>query len=182
MYEVEVKVRARHDPVRERLDDLDAEPLGAVDQVDTYYDHPTREFAETDEALRIRRESRHDDGGETVLFTYKGPRVDDRSKTREEVETTVDDPGATDGILRSLGFDAAATVEKSRERYTLDGFGVELDEVTGLGQFVEVEAEGEAADVETLRDDVVDLCRHLGLDPNESLRTSYLGLLLAADE
>lgn len=182
MYEVEVKVPAPHDPVRERLDDLEADPLGAVDQVDTYYDHPTRDFAETDEVLRLRRESPRDEGDEVAVLTYKGPRVDDRSKSRQEVETGLDDPAATDGILHALGFDAAATVEKSRERYALDGFVIALDEVAGLGQFVEVEAEGEVAAIETLREGAFEVCRALDLDPDESVRTSYLGLLLAADE
>lgn len=182
MYEVEVKVSAPHAPVRERLDDLDAERLGAVDQVDTYYGHPIRDFAETDEALRLRRETSRDDGDEVTVLTYKGPRVDDRSKSRQEVETVLDDAAATDGILQALGFDAAATVEKSRERYAVDGFVVALDEVAGLGSYVEVEAEGEAAEVETLRQGAFEVCRTLGLDPDESIRTSYLGLLLATDE
>ena len=59
MYEVEVKVAADHAAVRERLPD-EAEALGTVEQVDTYFDAPHRDFAATDEALRLRRERRVD--------------------------------------------------------------------------------------------------------------------------
>jgi len=60
MYEVEVKVPADLEAVRDRLEALEATPRGAVVQVDTYYDAPHREFAETDEALRIRSERPED--------------------------------------------------------------------------------------------------------------------------
>ena len=57
MYEVEIKVPAELDGVRDRLRAVDAERVGARRQRDTYYDAPHREFAETDEALRGRRET-----------------------------------------------------------------------------------------------------------------------------
>ena len=52
-------------------------------QVDLYFFHPIRDFADTDEALRIRRtESRVD-------VAYKGPRLDTTTKTRQEIEVSV---------------------------------------------------------------------------------------------
>jgi adenylate cyclase class 2 len=174
MYEVEVKVRAEHGRVRERLEELDAEPLGAVQQADTYYGHPVRDFAETDEALRIRRETR--DSVEAARVTYKGPLVEAESKTREERETGVDDAETMAAILEELGFEAVETVEKTRERFRVDEYTVTLDAVTGLGEFVEVETGAER--VEPAREGAVELLRALDLDPDEQIRTSYLGLLL----
>lgn len=174
MYEVELKVRAEHDPVRGRLAELGAEPVGIVEQVDTYYDHPTRAFAETDEAIRLRRERA--EGRTDVKVTYKGPLVDAASKTREEFETGVDDGETMDAIFRKLGFEPAATVEKTRERFEHGGYTVTLDTVVGLGEFVEVERE--AASIETARDGAIELLCDLGYDPDEQIRTSYLGLLL----
>ena len=176
MYEVEVKVPAALDPVRDRLRDLDATDRGAVEQVDVYYDHPARSFADTDEALRVRRED-----GEAAL-TYKGPRVDDASKTRREVESAVADPAAVDEALEALGFSPAAAVRKRRERWTLDGYLVTLDAVEGLGEFVEVEATGEAGEVDALRRGAEALLERLGLDPGDGVRTSYLELLGDAPE
>ncbi|CCQ35551.1 adenylate cyclase domain protein [Natronomonas moolapensis 8.8.11] len=176
MYEVELKVRAEHDRLRPRLESMDAAPDGTVSQVDTYYDHPVREFAETDEALRIRRET--DDSGERAKVTYKGPLVDAASKTREELETGVDDGDTMAGVLESVGFEPAATVEKRRERFRCGEYTVALDTVDGLGEFVEVETEAEA--VESAREGAVELLERLGLDPADGIRTSYLGLLLDA--
>jgi adenylate cyclase class 2 len=176
MYEVEVKVAADHADVRERLAEQGAESYGAVTQRDTYYAAPHRKFAETDEALRIRR-VHHATGETETLVTYKGPLVDDESKTRREHETAVDDDAAMDGILRELGFEPAAVVEKERERFGLDGHTVTLDAVTDLGEYVEVETE--SSDVDAARQEVFATLRGLGLDPDDQVRTSYLGLLLA---
>jgi adenylate cyclase class 2 len=178
MYEVELKVRADHEAVRERLADTDAALLGAVEQADVYYDAPNRNFAETDEALRVRTE-RSDDGTETRL-TYKGPLVEQESKTREEAKTVVADPDALGNILAGLGYHPAAEVSKDRTRYRLDGYTITLDTVDGLGEFVEVEQEVKA-DIDSAREGAAAIMERLGLEPDEQIRTSYLGLLLDAD-
>ncbi|ADD07012.1 adenylate cyclase [Natrialba magadii ATCC 43099] len=221
MYEVEVKVPAELDRVRLLLEDgtdaedddgigdeddstaLDATPAGTVIQTDTYYDAPHRTFAETDEALRIRRERRSDsdqnraDGhdGDTRV-TYKGPLVDDESKTREEAETAIGDGETFDTILSNLGFEPAATVRKERERYTVElaetdatesastlstDFTITLDTVDDVGEYVEVETEVESeTELESARAGAYTVLESLGLDPDDQLRTSYLGLLLDA--
>jgi len=174
MYEVEVKVRADHAAVRDHLDEAGADSRGTVVQADTYYDAPDRDFAETDEAVRIRREER--DGEWTTKLTYKGPKIDAQSKTREEFEVEVDSDDTLAAILEGMGFTEAAVVRKTRAYFRLGEYTVVLDAVEGLGEFVEVEIE--SADVEAARGGAMDVLDRLGLDPDEQIRTSYLGLLL----
>jgi adenylate cyclase class 2 len=177
MYEVELKVRADHETVRQALTDAGANPLGTIRQVDTYYDAPHRDFAATDEALRVRREHRH--GETTAKLTYKGPKIDSESKSREEAETTVGDGETADAIVRGLGFEPAASVEKERHRYSFGEDTVTLDDVSDLGEFVEIETEVEdESAVENARESLQAKLADLGLDPAESIQTSYLGLLL----
>ncbi len=178
MYEVELKIRADHDPVRDRLAAMDADPRGTVEQEDVYYQHPTRDFGETDEALRLRRET--DDDGTTTAVTYKGPLVEAASKTRREYETGVDDGEAMARALEALGFERFETVRKRRERFDRGDYTVTLDAVEGVGDYVEVETEAEA--VESAREGAVELLTELGLDPNDQVRTSYLGLLLGGGD
>lgn len=179
MYEVEVKVRASLEPVRDQLPRLDAHHHGRVRQVDTYYEHPQRSLADTDEALRIRRQQTPTDDIDAFL-TYKGPLVETASKTREEVETSLGDAAAMDAALQALGFDPAAVVEKDREQYTIDEYAISLDRVEDLGEFVEIEATGVESEIDTLRSGARDLLSRLGLDPDEHIRASYLELLLDA--
>jgi adenylate cyclase class 2 len=196
MYEVELKVRAEHENVTTRLEELGATRVEQIRQVDTYYNAPDRDFAQTDEALRIRRQSDGDE--ERTLLTYKGPLVDSESKTRQEAETEFEDDDAMQSILDGLGYEAAATVSKDRVRYSMGEWTITLDTVDGLGEFVEVELEtdvdleaegtgravgGETEEsLETLRDEAANVMEDVGLDPDEQIRTSYLGLLLDADE
>ncbi|WP_418284707.1 class IV adenylate cyclase [Halorubrum sp. DTA46] len=201
MYEVEIKVPADVDAVRERLRDAGAERVDTRHQSDVYYDAPHRNFAETDEALRVRHETAlpggldsgasgeadetgeageaDEIGGETTKLTYKGPLLDSASKTRTEHETEVADGDAVAGAFTGLGFEPAATVEKHREFWSYDGFTVTLDAVDGLGEFVEIErAVDDEAAIDAVRDEAMAALDRLGLDAADQVRTSYLGLLL----
>ncbi|WP_426964270.1 class IV adenylate cyclase [Haloparvum alkalitolerans] len=189
MYEVELKVPADLDAVRERLEAAGAQRETALEQVDTYYDAPDRDFAETDEALRLREETPLDgEGGSedgsapTTKVTYKGPLVDDDSKSREEHETAVADGSAMAGVLEGLGYEPAATVRKERTFYAFEGLTVTLDAVDEVGEYVEVEtAVATEAEVPAARDRAAAALRDLGLDPDDGIRTSYLGMLLAGE-
>ncbi|SIR88860.1 class IV adenylate cyclase [Natronorubrum thiooxidans] len=179
MYEVETKVPADLEAVRTQLDELGATRERTIVQADTYYDAPHREFVETDEALRIRRESTPESGAEETRVTYKGPLLDGESKSREEFETAVDDGETMDAILTNLGFAPAATVRKERDRFSFDGYTITLDAVDDVGEYVEVETDVEReADLESAREGAYDVLERLGLEPDDQLRTSYLGLLL----
>jgi adenylate cyclase class 2 len=207
MYEVETKVRADHEAVHESVDALDTDFRGTIEQEDVYYDAPHRNFGETDEALRVRRERTVETAGdagtgdhdnpselpdtdsdeentETTVLTYKGPLVDSQSKTRREVETVVESGAATEELLAAMGFEPAATVSKTRSIYTAAGgeWTLVCDSVAGLGEFVEVELEAEEKDIETARERVRRVLRDLDLDPEAGIRTSYLELLLDEDD
>lgn len=172
MIEVEVKVAADHDDVRERLRELGAERQGVKTQRDTYYSAPHRDFTETDEAVRVRVED-----GEAYL-TYKGPKKEDGTKSRKEVEVGVGSAGEAGEVLESLGFREFGVVEKRRVVYELGDYEVALDDVEGVGEYVEVETEARGEDYVEARDGAVEILRRLGLDPGESVRESYLELLV----
>jgi adenylate cyclase, class 2 len=172
MIEVEVKVRADHSKVRPILEKIGASKIGIEEQSDTYFAAPYRDFAKTDEALRIRSL-----GGQAVL-TYKGPKLDKVSKTREELETPVDE-ATTAKIFQALGFLEAGIVRKKREIFNAGEIIVCLDAVEGLGEFLEVEldVEGEKY-IKSARDQLFEFLAQLGLNEKDSIRTSYLEMVL----
>ncbi|WP_297499466.1 class IV adenylate cyclase [Thermococcus sp.] len=143
---------------------------------DTYYRHPCRDFSKTDEALRIR--VKRFNGHFEAFMTYKGPKLDSESKTRKEIEVELTDPDRHTQILESLGFTEVLTVVKEREKYYVEkGVVITLDEVEGLGKFIEIETlvddkEKVPSLVEKLRKILLDL----GVKKFE--RRSYLELLL----
>ena len=66
-----------------KLKAMGARDFGRLFQRDVYYSHPGRDFGQTDEALRLRVEN------DLTLVTYKGPKLDAGSKTREELEVSL---------------------------------------------------------------------------------------------
>ncbi len=172
MIEVEVKA-AVEDPgaLRRALRAMGAVKRAELAQVDTYYSHPSRRFELTDEALRVRV------SGEGAELTYKGPKLDALSKSREEVEVRVNDPGAARELLWALGFRPIGVVRKRRTRYSLGGFIVCVDRVSGLGVFVEVEKRVGERSYEKTLDAALGLLRRIRGARRE--RRSYLELLLS---
>ena len=178
-YEVEQKFRIEDAAaVEQRLLSLGATPLTTIAQVDTYFAHPARDFGATDEAFRLRRV------GARNFVTYKGPKIDATTKTRREIELPL--PEGTDyaarfrSLLEALGFRVVADVSKVRRTTHLAWEGetieVSLDDVTGVGQYVEVELVVYESEVATARDRLARLAKELDLQHNE--RRSYLELLL----
>ncbi len=180
MYEVEVKVKASHDAVRETLESTDATFRRSVEQTDRYFNAPHRDFAASDEALRIRTVK--GEGDSVTKVTYKGPRLDGETKTRTEHETEIGDAEAMTATLEALGFEPVATVEKHREYYELGTTTVTLDSVSGLGEFVEVEIVAETEALDASQQAVTDTLAELGLEDAETVSESYLELLLAGAE
>ena len=66
----------------------------------------------------------------------------------------IDDPLQMEQILLALGFVLSAQVRKRSSKYSYEGVVLALDEVEGLGSFVEVEAEGDG-DYEVQRQKVL---------------------------
>jgi adenylate cyclase class 2 len=161
-----------------KLADLGATVCEPCSEIDHYYAHPARDFAATDEALRIRRTDR------SSYLTYKGPKVDTTTKTRREIELGLWAQEAKvltlESLLEALGFAPIAEVCKYRRKATVfwQGRQIEaaLDEVVDVGTFVELELVAEEEEVESARACIASLAEALGLSQSE--RRSYLELLL----
>jgi adenylate cyclase class 2 len=148
-------------------------------EADLYFAHPTRDFAATDEALRIRRK------GRSNLITYKGPKIDSTTKTRQEIELPLasgdESAQAWSGLLEVLGFARVAEVRKSRRAIDIPWQDRRvigsLDDVEQLGPYIELELISEAEGLDSAKACIAALAQRLRLIDSE--RRSYLELLLA---
>jgi adenylate cyclase class 2 len=178
-FEVENKFPCAHPSLLEaRLRELDAVLSPVVTQVDQYFAHPTRDFTSTDEALRTRQV------GDQSFITYKGPKIDKTTKTRRELELPLAVPADRFvELLDVLGFRWVAEVRKQRRSAVVMWQGTQievlLDEVEGLGEFVELEMIAEEDSLACAKAVLQSLADHLELANCE--RRSYLELLLDAE-
>jgi len=178
-YEVELKYRvANVAALRACLADIGATPGKVVDQEDTYFAHPQRDFAATDEAFRLRRVGDHS------ILTYKGPKLDQQTKTRQEIEVAIE-PGEAAAtrclaMFLGMGFRRVRAVKKRRELLDVQHAGrsleLAIDHVDRLGTFFEIECQADREDWEATRDAILAFAASLGLESSE--RRSYLELLL----
>ena len=180
MIEVEVKAKIRSfDEMRKRLDDINAVKVKTEHQEDRYFNSPVRDFAQTDEALRIREtksEEKHN-----LFITYKGPKIDAKSKTREEVEMEIEDADKASKIFENLGFKEVRTVIKDREYYKYENYEISLDNVHGLDPYMEIEISLEDnSDYSKAQESIFELFEKLGITDGFE-RTSYLELLEELD-
>jgi adenylate cyclase, class 2 len=192
MFEVEIKIKLR-DPktVRKQLLAMKAIKLYDMENTDIYYNAPvgTRDFHQTDEALRLRKtvlfdSNTHVQTKESHDLTYKGPKLDKVVKTRIEHVCRILDPEKMDEIVLALGYSKVATIPKKREVYEVDYKGkqieIVIDQVEGLdGWFLEAEmmAESEYAK-ESTKQHIIDFIVAIGYTKEDSIRKSYLEMVL----
>jgi adenylate cyclase class 2 len=179
MLEVEMKFPvADFQVVTERLRTWGAPADPPIQEADHYFNAPDRDFARTDEALRLRRI------GSANRVTYKGPRQPGPAKTRTEIEVGLaqGEPAALDfaRLLTALDYRPVAVVRKQRTCYHLAraGFRLEvcLDDVEKVGRFVEVEILAPEDMLPRAQEVLHEVAMDLGLQNHE--RRSYLELLL----
>jgi adenylate cyclase class 2 len=136
-----------------------------VYEEDVYFNHPAKDFANTDEALRLRHV------GGRYFLTYKGPKLDNLTKTREEFNVEVKDFENASSILKVLGFSEVLQIKKKRRYFLLGEYEIMLDHLAELGDFIEVEKRGEYNPEE-----MIDFLKDLGIQGSET--KSYLELML----
>jgi len=181
MIEVEAKFLVPDVPAfAQALQQLAAtESTAEYDQRDEYFNHPCRDFGVTDEAFRLRTCNGR------LELTYKGPRLDAVTKTREELELEIagDTGSESEGTLRSillaLGFRPAGCVIKYRRSvvvtFEATPVTISIDDVKGLPAYAELEITCNATARESATATILRLAALLKLTPSE--RRSYLELL-----
>ena len=168
MFEVEVKARIGEET--RRLVRARCRFLREERHVDIYFDAPHRRLADSGEVLRLRQID-----GRAVL-TYKKKRVNADVRVREEIEVHVGNGDAAAEILKRLGFRVLAEIRKRREIFELGDCQISLDDVEGLGEFLEVELKSE--NVSDAKSRILALLRELGISDDAVEKRPYIQLYL----
>jgi len=90
-------------------------------------------------------------------------------KIRREEEVEISPPREAKTILAALGYVPTLSFQKRREDFSLGGAVVSLDELPGLGFFLEIEAGNEAT--------VRRAARRLGLSRQRPITATYIALV-----
>ena len=179
MIEVEVKVLVNNKfAIENELNKEGFKKVELVRETDIYFENKEGSFRKSDKALRIRQCENMASNETISCITYKGPKLDHISMTRKEVEMRIEDAAAGKEILEELGYHPVQPVVKLRQYFQKEKMTACLDQVEGLGDFLElemiVEDDGER---EAALDEIVKMLNVLGYGKDDIIRTSYLSML-----
>jgi adenylate cyclase, class 2 len=168
MYEIEAKLKVDSlNPVREKLAKVGAVFVEERLQKDSYFDFTDDILSRGDRGLRLRRQLAGQN--EKVILTYKGVKEENKFKKRQEIEVEVGSGDSAEGLLLAVGFEKKLVVEKKRQVWRLKECEIALDEVTMLGNFIEIEGPNE--------DKIADVQKILGLEDSKHIKHGYSHLL-----
>ncbi len=115
-------------------------------------------------ALRIREEN------DRVFFTLKQRQNVELSAVEAEIEVT--DAQALPHLIELLGFYEAVTIDKKRRKAEYGEYEICLDEVKGLGSFVEVQKFSEG-DGEIIQNELFEFLKKFGIDERSREKKGY---------
>ena len=166
MRNVEIKARLRDlEGVRARAADAADGPPVLIEQTDTFFHCPN---------ARLKLRAFADGTGE--LIHYERPDVAGPKESRYAIARVPEAEPLRAVLAAALGI--RAVVRKRRTLFLVGPTRIHLDEVEGLGSFLELEvvlrpgqelAEGQAV--------AADLMRRLGVAPEDLIATAYVDLL-----
>ena len=163
---VEIKAKSmRNDQIRELLTSRNADFRGEDHQVDTYFKSPSGR-------LKLREGSI-----ENNLIYYERP--DREGPKTSHCILYGNKPGSSLKQVLEKSMGVKVVVDKWRGIYFIGNIKVHLDRVSGLGTFVEIEAQSEEGDLS--EDHLMSQCRSLmqdfGIEESDLLKESYSDLI-----
>jgi adenylate cyclase class 2 len=147
---------------------------GSRHEVNEFYDKKSK-LKNADQVLRIR--TFKETGGAAVVgllankavVTFKGKTIRSKLKVRPEIEYEAIDPNSVRKVFEALGYEKSFSFEKRRDSHLFRNCVVEIDEVPGLGFFIEIEGKT-VTEIEIVRN-------KLGLDDLKCIKDGYPSLL-----
>ena len=145
----EVELKAVVDDLagaRKRLEKAGAKLVFEGSLSDSRYDVESRELAERDEVLRVRRYQAP--GSSKTYLEWKGPtEIQDVYKIREEISTLVEGFESLTRILKSLGFIVTMEIDREVAQYELGRATIRFETYPRMDVLVEVEGEPDSIEL-----------------------------------
>lgn len=156
--------------------------LGAKKTIDTYYYDPKRDNLKLNSENKLMECCRVREKDGRYSITYKvdiyNEGVWDYSN---EYETNIDDIISIKLILQHLGLKELVVIENVKYTFLTDIYEIVLEDVSGLGCFLEVEYKNDDSDiidVYTVKKEILDFIKKTGINIGEELNSGKPELLL----
>lgn len=172
----EIEVKAKADNLEElasKLESLGCAIAPPVRQNDAIFADAKygafEEFQPNKNLLRIR------ESNGKFFFTIKQPKANQMDSI--EYETEISNPEGMKETLLLMGYQEVIQVHKTRRKTNHNGWEICLDEIDGLGSFVEVEKITDEADAEKVQNELFAFLEGLGVKREDRIFDGYDTLL-----
>ncbi|MBW2963851.1 class IV adenylate cyclase [Candidatus Woesearchaeota archaeon] len=147
-------------------------------QVDEYFTPHHRDFLDYDFPFEWLRIGLRDT--KTILnYKHFYPENSTPFSHCDEFETEISDPERLKKIFAAIDMRPLITVDKQREVFIVDDeLEVVLDNVKGLGYFMEIETLKDFGSIEAGTQAIFDMARRLGLDVGKTVERGYPYLVM----
>jgi adenylate cyclase len=163
---IEIKARVRDfEEIQRRAENLSATPVEVIPQEDTFF-HTTKG--------RLKLRALAQDQGQLIYYT----RPDQEGPKRSNYHISLtSDPENLKRVLE-LAYGIRGVVRKTRYLYLVGQTRVHLDDVAGLGQFMELEVVMREGQMDAEGQAIAEsLMASLGVERNELLEGAYMDLI-----
>lgn len=177
--EIEIKIRVGDvKSLKKKLSESGVIFKERVENIDRYFTPKHKDFLATKECLRIRTILSKDSNS---ILTYKPPTTAKMKKAefiwKDEIEVEVKNCEDLIRVLNYLGCKQLVTVYKTREKFQLNGFTLTIDNVRGLGFFMEIEKLSND-NVSDVKKNMWKILKQLGFSKKDVEPTNYRDLVL----
>lgn len=160
--EVEVTFSNKKEEVIKKLSKY--EYIGEKEICDIYYYDPLRDNLKPEDDLRLNETFRVRKTDKTCYITYKKQHFKGKLWIySDEYETKIEDYDTIKNIISLLGLEPLITVHNKRKIYKYKNYEIELEDVEGLGIFIEVERMSTDKDEMKIKEEIRDFIRSLKL-------------------
>ena len=176
--EVEVKFSNKKEEVIKKLSKF--EYVGEKEIYDIYYYDPKRDNLKPEDDLRLNETFRIRKTNNTCYVTYKKQHFKGKLWIySDEYETKIEDYDTIKKIISLLGLEPLITVHNKRKIYKYKEYEIELEDVEGLGIFIEVERISNDKDEMKVKEEIRDFIRNLKLKDVKELNIGKNQYLLS---
>ena len=176
--EVEVTFSNKKEEVIKKLSKF--EYVGEKEIYDIYYYDPQRDNLKPEDDLRLNETFRIRKTNNTCYVTYKKQHFKGKLWIySDEYETKIEDYDTIKKIIFLLGLEPLITVHNKRKIYKYKEYEIELEDVEGLGIFIEVERISNDKDEMKVKEEIRDFIRNLKLEDVKELNIGKNQYLLS---
>lgn len=179
--EIEIKVIVKNPEETEKNILRIPNYLRTAEQTDKYFVPKNNDFFKeklTKEFLRIR----HD--GKNSHLNYSYCHYDDEGHflSTDEYESIIKNPADVEELLKKIGMVYKVTVKKLRKYFIYNDFEITLDNIEGLGYFIEIEAKKYFESPEKTIDECYNILNRLNINYEKCPELGYPDMILRKNE